>query len=170
MSNLHHNPAAHRPYGTARAQGATRLRVRYAECDPFGVAHHASYVAWLEQGRTELLRDAGASYAAMEQEGVYLVVTRLEVTYRRPIRYDDVIEIRTSIDSSSRVKIRHTYELALIERMGDVPDPSDPAVPPDGVLAIARTELACVDRTARPRALPEWLARHNPDAGSTNHA
>ncbi len=138
--------------------GAMRLRVRYAECDPFGVAHHSSYVPWLEEGRTELLRETGVTYAQLEREGVFLVITKLELRYRRPVRYDDLVEIRSTVVGGSRIKIRHTYEVALVERLGAAPDPGDPATPADGVCAIASSELACVDQSGRPRALPDWLA------------
>ncbi|MFI4854981.1 MAG: acyl-CoA thioesterase, partial [Phycisphaerales bacterium JB065] len=50
-------------------EGDLSLRVRYVECDPQGVAHHSSYVAWLEMGRTELLRlgpPGTPSYREME--------------------------------------------------------------------------------------------------------
>jgi acyl-CoA thioester hydrolase len=132
--------------------GVIRLRVRYSECDPMGVAHHGSYAAWLELGRTGLLRDAGRSYAQMEADGVFLVITKMELRYRRPIRYDDVIEVRTRVAGVSPVRLRHAYEVVLVER-GDA-DPSRP-VPADGVLAVGSTELACVDGDGRPRALPE---------------
>jgi len=135
----------------------TQLRVRYVECDPMGVAHHSSYAAWLEIARTELLRPMGRSYKAMEQEGVFLVVTKLEIRYRRPIRYDDVIEVHTRLDSAAGVRLRHAYEIKLIERDGAEPDRTDPAVPIDGVCAIATTELACVDASGKPRPLPDWL-------------
>lgn len=121
------------------------------------VAHHASYAPWLELARTELLRDVGVTYASMEASGAFLVVTKLELRYRRPIRYDDVIEVRTQVIGGSRIKIRHEYQLALIERLGNTPDPADPATPIDGICTVASTELACVDRSGRPRELPDWL-------------
>lgn len=139
-------------------RGSIRLRVRYAECDPFGVAHHSSYVPWLEEGRTELLRDTGVTYAQLETTGVFLVITKLDLKYRRPVRYDDLIEVRTRVVGGSKIKIRHEYELALIERLGAAPDPEDPATPADGVCAIASTELACVNAQGRPTPLPGWLA------------
>ena len=122
-----------------------------------GVAHHSSYLPWMEMGRTELLRAVGESYVDLEEAGVFLVVTKVEVKYRRPIRYDDVIEIRTKVDKASKVKLHHSYEIALTERCGKAPDPNDPAVPSDGVCAIASTELACVGSDGRPKAMPEWL-------------
>lgn len=144
-----------------------RLRVRYAECDPFRVAHHSSYAVWLEEARTEMLRASGRTYAGMEALGLFLVITRLEVRYRRPIRYDDVIEVRVRASMHGRARLRHGYELVLIERDGRTPDPADPATPLDGVCAAAQTELACVGADGRPVAMPAWIS---PPSGAESDA
>jgi len=128
--------------------GSFQLRVRYVECDPMGVVHHSSYLPWLEMGRTELLRSVGESYAAMEAEGVFLVVTKVEVKYRRPMKYDDLVEIRTRMEKTSKIKLHHSYEIVLVERSGEASEQ---------VCAIASTELACVGEDGRPTALPGWL-------------
>ena len=135
-----------------------RLRVRYAECDAMGVAHHAGYAIWLEEARTEMLRESGVSYADLERSGVFLVVTRLETRFKRPIRYDDVVEIRVEAEPVGRARLRHAYEISLVERAGGAPHAaSDPSVPHDGVCARAETELACVEATGRPTPMPAWL-------------
>lgn len=130
------------------ALGVVRLRVRYCECDPMNVAHHAAYIPWLEMGRTELLRATGVSYAALEQQGVFLVVVRLEARYRRSVRYDDVVEVRTTWTGGSRVKVEHAYDVVVVERQGQAMDE---------VAAIATTTLGCVDRDGKVRELPEFL-------------
>ncbi len=146
------------PQSTHPKSGTHQLHVRYVECDPMGVVHHSSYLPWMEMGRTELLREVGMSYAALEAAGVFLVVTKVEVKYRRPLKYDDLVEIRTKVDKASKVKLHHSYEIVLVERLGKAPDVSDPSVPSDGVCAVATTELACVGGDGRPRALPASLA------------
>jgi acyl-CoA thioester hydrolase len=114
-----------------------------------GVAHHASYVPWLEIGRTELLRECGVSYAELERAGVYLVIVKLDVRYRRPVKYDDLVEVRTKWVGGSRIKIEHEYEVVVVERGGKgVVEPC----------AAASTTLACVDSSGKVRELPEWLA------------
>ena len=113
-----------------------------------GVAHHASYVPWLEIGRTELLRATGVSYRTLESHGVFLVIVKLDVRYRRPIRYDDVVEVRTRVVGGSRVKIEHEYELVVVERDGEAKEEA---------VAAAATTLACVDGEGRVRELPGWL-------------
>lgn len=118
-----------------------------------GVVHHASYIPWLEMGRTELLRDAGVSYSQLEQAGVFLVIVKLECSYKRPGRYDDLVEVRTRVispASPSRVKIRHEYEVLRAESAGGQGSVGE-------LLMSASSLLACVDRTGRPTALPEWL-------------
>lgn len=129
------------------------VRVRYCECDPMGVAHHASYIPWLEMGRTELLRASGVSYADLERDGVFLVIVKLDVRYRRPVLYDDVVRIRTGVSGGGRIKIEHEYELTLVERS----QKHRPGAAGD-VLAAAATTLARVDGAGRPGPLPEWLS------------
>jgi len=120
------------------------LRVRYAECDPMGIAHHASYVPWLEMARTELLRADGTRYRDITDEGLALAVVGLEITYRSPARYDDEIRVRPRLVRMTRAKIVHDYE---IRRTGII-------------LATAATTLACLDEGGRPRRLPDVLLRH----------
>ncbi len=141
-------PGDLRPLAPIPAEGEVRLRVRYSECDPMGVAHHSACIPWLELGRTELLRPTGVSYAHMERAGILLVVTRLEVKYRRPARYDDELILITRIVGGGRARIDHSYELWLDE--GDGRGRTD-------LLLTADSTLACVDREGKPRPLPDWL-------------
>ena len=117
-----------------------------------GVAHHAAYIPWLEIGRTELLRASGVSYADLERHGIFLVITKLDMKYRRPILYDDLVEVRTRWIGGSRVKIEHSYELFIAERAGQPLDLAA-AIP----IALGSTPLACVNREGRPQPHPDWL-------------
>ena len=117
------------------------IRVRYVECDPMGVAHHSVYPVWFEMGRTELLRSTGVAYAALEEAGILLAVVTLEVTYRKPAHYDDLLELDTQLVDCGRVKIEHRYTL---RRDGET-------------LATARTVLACIGGDGRPVEVPSIL-------------
>lgn len=129
-------------------QGESQVRVRYCECDPMGVAHHAAYPVWLEIARTELLRSCGVSYRELEAAGVFLVVARLELSYRRPARYDDELSIHCALTGGSAVKLTHEY---TITRKGA----NDP--PQGETIATASSVLACVNREGRVQPLPDWL-------------
>ena len=122
-------------------QGEVEIRVRYAETDRMGLLHHANYLVYFEQGRTELLRAQGITYRDMEDQGFLLVLTKVQVRYRKPAYYDDLLTLRTSVVRTTLVKIEHKYELMR-----------------DGVLvAEAETTLGCVDREGKVQPLPDSL-------------
>ena len=68
-------------------------RVPYADTDQMGVVYYGNYLAYFERARNELMRDCGYSYRQCEAEGWMLPVIHAEVDYRRPARYDDLLEI-----------------------------------------------------------------------------
>ncbi len=75
-----------------------RVRVRYAETDQMGIAHHSAYVVWFEVGRSGWLRARGMSYARVEEElGIFLVLSELWVRYHRPARYDQEVTVETEL-------------------------------------------------------------------------
>ena len=76
----------------------TEIEVRYAETDQMGVVHHANYVVWFELARTRLCAPSGFHYADIEKMGYLLMVTGVEVSYRRPARYGDTVEVVCWID------------------------------------------------------------------------
>jgi len=89
----------------------TKLRVRYAETDQMGVVYYGNYAQYLEQGRTEWLRELGFSYKWMEENQVILPVTNLNINYKLPARYDDVISITTKLKKTPTFKIEFYYEI-----------------------------------------------------------
>lgn len=87
-------------------------RVRYRECDPMGVVYHTHYLDWFEEARTEALREAGLPYSELEEDGFIMPVVDLAVKYRQPVRYDDLVEIRTHLrDEVPRMRLRIDYEV-----------------------------------------------------------
>ena len=58
-----------------------------------GIVYYGNYATYLEQGRTEWLRDIGFSYKWMEDNGIHLPVVELSVKYKAPARYDDVLTV-----------------------------------------------------------------------------
>ncbi len=125
--------------------GEITIRVRYAETDRMGLLHHANYLVYFEQGRTELLRSRGLAYKDLEDQGYLLVLTKVEVRYRSPVRYDDVLTLRTTVVRTTAARIDHKYEVLL-----------------EGALvAEGSSTLACVDREGRVQALPDYLRNSN---------
>jgi len=121
----------------------SRVRVRYAETDKMGVVYYANYFVWFEVGRTDLLRVSGWTYRDMENEGFGLPVIEAHCTYRESAKYDDDIDVRTTGEMLSPVRVKFSYEVV---RAAD-------AV----TLAIGSTVHATVDRNGRPCRLPERI-------------
>ena len=126
---------------------ASEFRVRYAETDQMGVAHHANYLIWCEQARTDHMRRLGVSYRSLEAQGLRLPVVDARVRYRAAALYEDLVRVRCWVrDVSSR---RVTFGYA-VERCGD-----------GRLLATAQTSLMAVDshheRTTIPQAIRHKL-------------
>ncbi len=79
-----------------------RIRVYYEDTDFSGVVYHASYLRFLERGRTETLRDAGLDHASLfaADPPVALAVARMEIDFRRPARMDDLVEVETRVSEA----------------------------------------------------------------------
>jgi acyl-CoA thioester hydrolase len=73
------------------------MPVYYEDTDWSGVVYHASYLRFLERGRTEFLRAAGVDQSTLhaEGEGLIFAVRRMTIDYLKPARMDDVLLIET---------------------------------------------------------------------------
>jgi acyl-CoA thioester hydrolase len=87
------------------------LRVRYAETDAAGLAHHGSYPAWLEAARVEWLRAGGVSYAELEQQGYHLAVVEMRLRYVAPARFDDLLHVRIALVRARSREALFDYEI-----------------------------------------------------------
>ena len=119
------------------------IRVRYPEVDAMGYLHHSRFFQYFEMGRVELLRARGFSYAALERQGIFFVVVKVDCRYRAAARYDEELTLTTRVTRQAHVRIDHAYELKRGETL----------------LAEAHTTIACVDREGRLREIPEELRR-----------
>jgi acyl-CoA thioester hydrolase len=120
---------------------ATEFRVRYAETDQMGVAHHSNYLIWCEQARTDHMRALGVSYRKLEEQGLLLPVVDAKVRFRAAARYDDVVRVRCWVRdvASRRVVFGYVVESADDSR----------------TLATAETSLMAVDVNYRRTVIPE---------------
>ncbi|RNB70063.1 acyl-CoA thioesterase [Brevibacillus panacihumi] len=90
------------------------LRARYGETDQMSVVYHANYLNWFEVGRTELIRAAGLTYRQLEEKGILLPLTDASLSFKKPARYDDVVEIRTHVDLISPLRLTFAYEIVRL--------------------------------------------------------
>lgn len=118
------------------------LRVYYEDTDLAGVVYYANYLKFIERGRTEALRGLGVDQTRLKAEqGLVFVVTRLEIAYRRPAAFDDLLTVETRL-----------------ARLGGASATMDQRVARgETTLAEARVTLALVDASGRAARLPPAL-------------
>jgi acyl-CoA thioester hydrolase len=125
------------------AQVRTQVRVRYAETDAMGVAYHANYLVWFEQGRSELLRLVGYPYSEMERDGFLLPVSEFQARFINPSRYDDLLTIETTL-----AELRSRQMILRYQVFGEQGQ----------LLAVGHTTHVVLDRqTRRPTRVPPRL-------------
>ena len=96
---------------SAPARSEIEVEVRYAETDQMGVVHHANYLVWFELARTRLCALSGYHYAQIEELGYLLMVTAVEVEYRKGARYGDTVRVAAWIDRLSSRGLTFAYEV-----------------------------------------------------------
>ncbi|MAI71037.1 MAG: thioesterase [Rhodopirellula sp.] len=117
------------------------LRVSYHETDGQRRVHHGNYLNYFERGRVEMLRAMGTSYRELENTGLMLVVTDLNVKYHCAAQFDDTLLVTTNLMEIRKVRLTHHYQIHRA----------------DELIVAAESIIACVDKTGRPRRLPQTL-------------
>ena len=121
----------------------TKIRVEYHHTDQMGIVHHSNYIKFFEVARTEWLRAMGVTYAEMERRGVMMPIVDVQIKYRQPAYYDEMLSITTSVRELPMARMTFYYEV----RGEDGRD-----------VASGMTTLGFIDSvTRRPQRVPQWL-------------
>lgn len=89
-----------------------QIRVTYADTDQMGVAYYSNYLIWFEMARTEFFRAKGLVYKQLEDEAkIYLPVVESHCVYKAPVKYDDLITIKTWPNEMGRCRLTFEYEI-----------------------------------------------------------
>jgi acyl-CoA thioester hydrolase len=122
---------------------STDVRIRFAETDAQGIAHHASFVVWLEVARVAYLERNAGDYGAIRERGIEALTTEVCVRYHRAAYFDETLTVWTRCTDLRGARFTYEYR---IERAGEL-------------VADGYTRHATVDReTYRPTRVPSWLA------------
>jgi len=121
---------------------STDVKVRFAETDAQGIAHHAAFVVWLEVARVAHLEQRAGGYQGIRERGLEALTTEVQVRYHRAAYFDETLTVWARCLDVQGARFRYEY-----------------AVTRDGELvAEASTGHATVDReTHRPTRVPAWL-------------
>jgi acyl-CoA thioester hydrolase len=131
--------------GLGRFEGKTHilpLSIYYEDTDLSGFVYHANYLRFMERGRTECLRLAGAALAALDApEPTAWAILSADMRFRRPARLDDMVEVHTRLLGLAGARMTVAQQILL-----------------EGTLLVeARIEACIVTLTGRPRRVPEAM-------------
>ncbi len=122
-------------------------QVMFFDTDCAAVVHNLAYLRIIETARTLLADQLGLEMANMAETGVYPVLLRTEVDYRKPAKLMDKLVVRGRLESVERVRFWCAFEIVR---------------PSDGTLFVTcRQSLALIQMpAARPMRLPEeWATK-----------
>jgi acyl-CoA thioester hydrolase len=118
-----------------------QLRVRFAETDAMGIVHHSRYLPMMEEARVAYLRHIGHPYTSIREAGIEMNVLEAWCRYRRPLLFDDVVDVHVNLASVDRASFQMGYLLSVEGEERATGVTAHGAVTPDG----------------RPTRLPDWL-------------
>lgn len=90
------------------------FRVRDYECDLQGVVNNANYQHYLEHARHEFLISKGISFSRLHDEGIDLIVTKVEIEYKFPLRSTDRFMVTVKMAREGNVRIVFFQEIYRI--------------------------------------------------------
>lgn len=96
---------------------ASTIRVRYSETDRMGYCYYGNFAQYLEIGRVEAIRELGIVYKELENNGILLPVSNLNIHYKNPAFYDDLLTIHTSLDKIEGARIFFSYRIECQENI-----------------------------------------------------
>lgn len=88
----------------------TVIDVRYPDCDPMGIVHHAVYPVWYEIARMDFFDKLGFGYSAMHEKGIDPPMVDLRVSFKAPVRYPGRVTVKTRMTAYAPKKLELTYE------------------------------------------------------------
>lgn len=89
----------------------TTYRVCYADTDQMQYMYYGNYARLYEIGRVEAMRALGFSYRAFEEQGMLMPVLDMQSKYLHPARYDEWLQIKTTVLELPTVRIKFKYEV-----------------------------------------------------------
>lgn len=122
---------------------STDVRVRFAETDAQGIAHHAAFVVWLEVARVAHLEQYAGGYQRIRDGGLEALTTEVHLRYHQAVYFDETLTVWARCTDLRGARFRYEYR---ITRSGEL-------------VADGYTNHATVNRaTYRPTRVPAWLA------------
>lgn len=120
-----------------------KKKIYYHDTDCGGVVYYANYLKFLEEARTEFFSDKGLSIKELADQGTMFIVARQEIDYKLPAFYGDILDVAAAISNISAVRIDFDHEIKKDNQ----------------IVAKAKTIMVCVDKTLKPKSIPEEVRK-----------
>jgi acyl-CoA thioester hydrolase len=91
------------------------LEVRDYECDMEGIVNNAVYMNYLEHARHAFLKHKGYTFATFIQQGIQLVVIRVEADYLFPLRSGDTFQVTAEIERISKLRFGFSQDIVRVQ-------------------------------------------------------
>ncbi len=88
-----------------------KRRIQFYETDPQGFLHHSNYFRIFEETRGEFLRSVGIPYSKLRERGYEVVLIRASCEFKRPVLYDEVVEVVMEVLRVGRVRFELFYKV-----------------------------------------------------------
>ena len=106
------------------------FKVRDYECDIQGIVNNATYQNYLEHARHEFLLERGIDFAQYHMEGKDLVLTKVELEYKAPLKPGDLFYVTVDVEKEGNVK------MVFVQKIYKKPD--------DKIVVKARATAVCI--------------------------
>jgi acyl-CoA thioester hydrolase len=118
-----------------------QIRVIFGDTDQMGVVYYANYLRFFESARADYWRSLGRTYKDLEDAQVAMPVIEAHCNYKKPARYEDLLEVDIRVGEMRTASMRFDY---VVHRDVDV-------------LAEGYTRHAIIGPNGRPRAIPQFM-------------
>jgi acyl-CoA thioester hydrolase len=119
-----------------------QIRVYYEDTDCGNVVYYANYLRYMERSRTEYLRERGNNLLEWQQQGVIFIVVEVQVQYRSPARYNDILDVESTVSELTSASV--VFSTTIFRHKGPL-------------LTKGIVRLACVNSEGHVQRIPATL-------------
>ena len=121
-----------------------KIKIYYEDTDSGGVVYYANYLKYLERARSEAIYSLGLSNSKLQKDyGVLIIVKSCNINYKKPAKFEDNLEIFSSVISKTRTSF---FMSQIIKRNEEI-------------ISEAEVQLVTVNDEGKPIKIPEVLVK-----------
>ena len=119
-----------------------KFKIYYEDTDSGGIVYYANYLKYLERARSEAIYSLGLTNIKLQKDyGALIIVKSCNIEYKKPAKFEDELEIISSILSKTRTSFTM---LQIIKKNEEI-------------ISEATVQLATVNKEGKPIKIPEIL-------------